>query len=79
MALAIIVGARLLAVGTRLPYEVVVVLGVEVVAATPVADVAHHLMPVAVDISTLRQIHQVGHGAPSLATTAEARQADGLT
>jgi hypothetical protein len=69
VALALVVGARLLALLARFPHQVAIVLGVEVVTPAPVADVADHLVPIPVDVLALRQI-QVGHGTPPRATVA---------
>ena len=56
--------AALLTVRSRLPDEVAVVFGVEVAATAPVADVAHDLVPVAVDVLALRQVQQLRHRGP---------------
>src|SRR5438128_257871 len=67
VALAELIRATGVVVRAGLPDEVVVVLGEQVRAAAPVAHVAEHLMPGAVDVLTLRERRNLGHQASPLA------------
>ena len=63
MAFAALVRATRVVVRAGFPHEIVIVLGEQVGAATPVADVAYHLVPGAVHILTLGERRNLGHRA----------------
>ncbi len=62
MALAFVVGAVLVVMAARLPDEVVVVLGDEISAPTPAADIFQDHVPGSLGVLALGQVQDLGHG-----------------
>jgi hypothetical protein len=63
VALAFIIRARLVVMTTWLPDEVVVILGDEIPAAAPAADVLQDHVPGSLGVLALRQVQDFRHGS----------------
>ena len=63
VAFALVIRAGLVVMATGLPDEIVVILGDEVPAPAPAADVLQHHVPGSLGVLAFRQVQDLRHGA----------------